>query len=127
MAVGKVTVFDRALTKIGAGVIDLDTNAFKVALLGDGQAMSAAFAGTSTDARFSDLTDEVSGTCLMGQMMRTSASVAWGNALKRKGRCIRREGACQGRAPLRGGLGRGVTCRRTVSPAGGRSCVRGAW
>ena len=31
-------------------------------LLGDGQAMSAAFAGTSTDARFSDLTDEVSGT-----------------------------------------------------------------
>ena len=62
MAVGKVTVFDRALTKIGAGVIDLDTNAFKVALLGDGQAMSAAFAGTSTDARFSDLTDEISGT-----------------------------------------------------------------
>lgn len=61
MAVGTITVFDRALTKIGGGVIDLDTNAFKVALLGDGQAMSAAFSGASADARFADLTDEVAG------------------------------------------------------------------
>lgn len=62
MAVGKVTVLDRALTKIGGGVIDLDSNAFKVALVGPGQPIAADFAGASGDARFADLTDEVVGT-----------------------------------------------------------------
>ncbi len=61
MAVGKVTVLDIALRKIGAGIIDLDSDAFKVALLEDGQAIAADFSGTSGDARFADLTAEVSG------------------------------------------------------------------
>lgn len=61
MAVGKVTVLDIALRKIGAGIIDLDSDSFKVALLGDAQAVAADFAGASTDARFADLTAEVAG------------------------------------------------------------------
>ena len=79
MAVGKVTVFDRALTKIGAGVIDLDSNTFKVALLGDGQAIAADFAGASTDARFADLTDEVTGTGYTAGG-ETLANVTWARA-----------------------------------------------
>lgn len=62
MAVGKVTVLNAALKKIGGGVIDLDSNAFKVALLESGQSIDATFTGVSGDARFSDLTDEASGT-----------------------------------------------------------------
>ena len=62
MAVGKFTVLNLALKKLGAGIIDLDSHSFKVALLGDGQAIAADFVGSSTDARFSDLTDEVVGT-----------------------------------------------------------------
>lgn len=62
MAVGKFTVLNIALKKIGAGTIDLDSNAFKVALLGDGQPIAADFVGVSADARFSDLTDEVVGS-----------------------------------------------------------------
>lgn len=62
MAVGKVTVLDIALRKIGAGTIDLDSDAFKVALLGPGQVVAGDFAGASGEARFVDLTDEVSGT-----------------------------------------------------------------
>lgn len=61
MAVGKVTVLDIALRKIGAGIIDLDSDSFKVALLGDAQAIAADFAGASTDARFADLTAEIVG------------------------------------------------------------------
>lgn len=61
MAVGKVTVLDIALRKIGAGTIDLDSDAFKVALLGADQPIAADFAGASGDARFADLTDEVTG------------------------------------------------------------------
>jgi hypothetical protein len=62
MAAGIVTVIDRALTKIGAGVIDLDTDSFKVALCTKDQALGPTFAGASTDARYSDLTDEVVGS-----------------------------------------------------------------
>lgn len=62
MAAGIVTVLDLALRKIGAGTIDLDTDAFKVALCTNAQALSATFSGTSTDARYADLTGEVVGT-----------------------------------------------------------------
>lgn len=62
MAAGIVTVLDRALTKIGAGTIDLDTDSFKVALCTKVQALDATFAGASGDARYSDLTAEVVGT-----------------------------------------------------------------
>lgn len=61
MAVGKVTVLDTALRKLGAGIIDLDSDTFKVALLGADQPVAADFSGVSGDARFADLTDEVIG------------------------------------------------------------------
>lgn len=61
MAAGIVTVIDRALPKIGV-TIDLDADAFKVALCTDAQALGPTFAGTSGDARYSDLTAEVVGT-----------------------------------------------------------------
>lgn len=61
MAVGKFTVLNIALKKIGGAVIDLDGHAFKVALLGNGQAIAADFVGASSDGRYGDLTDEVAG------------------------------------------------------------------
>lgn len=62
MAAGPVTVFDRALTKIGAGLIDLDSDTFAVVLTTNAQAIGASFAGASTNAVYSDLTAQVVGT-----------------------------------------------------------------
>lgn len=62
MPVGKFTVLDIAMRKIGGGVIDLDTDSFNVVLTTSAQAITAAFTGTSTDARYSDLTAEATGT-----------------------------------------------------------------
>jgi hypothetical protein len=61
MAVGKFTVLDIAMRKIGAGQIDLDSDAFKVALTTGDQAITASFSGASNDALYSDLTSEASG------------------------------------------------------------------
>lgn len=61
MAVGKVTVLNLSMKKIGAGTINLASHAFKVALCGSGQALTAAFTGASSDARYADLTNEVTG------------------------------------------------------------------
>lgn len=58
MAAGIVTVLDLALPKI-SGVIALGSDQLKVALCGDGQALTASFAGGSGDARYADLTDEL--------------------------------------------------------------------
>lgn len=58
MAAGIVTVLDKALPKI-SGVVALGSDQLKVALCGDGQALTAAFAGGSGDARYADLTDEL--------------------------------------------------------------------
>lgn len=57
MAIGRFTVFDRALTKLGDATINLDDDAFKVALLGPDQPIAADFAGEV----YGDLTDEVAG------------------------------------------------------------------
>ena len=61
MAAGPVTVLDLALEKLGEGVINLESDDFNVVLCGDGQALSAAFTGTSGQALYSDLEDEVAG------------------------------------------------------------------
>lgn len=61
MAAGIFTVLDIALRKIGAGVIDLDSDTFKVALLTSTQAITESFSGASNDARYTDLTDQVVG------------------------------------------------------------------
>ena len=62
MAAGKVTVLNVALDKLGRKVFDLDADAFNVVLTTNAQALSAAFTGTSGQARYSDLTAEVVGT-----------------------------------------------------------------
>jgi hypothetical protein len=59
MAAGAFTVFRRAKTKLANGLFDLDTNTFKMVLTTDAQALTDDFAGTSTDCRYADLTDEV--------------------------------------------------------------------
>ena len=61
MAAGPVTVLNVALEKI-SGAIDLENDEFAVVLCGSDQALSAAFTGTSGEALYSDLTDEVAGT-----------------------------------------------------------------
>lgn len=48
MAAGIFTVLDIALRKIGAGVIDLDSDTFKVALLTSTQAITESFSGALT-------------------------------------------------------------------------------
>lgn len=60
MAVGPVTLFDRALPKLTNGTIDLDSHTFKAMIVNNSQALSTAFAGTSTDCRKADLTGEFS-------------------------------------------------------------------
>lgn len=59
MAAGAWTVFNIAKEKLADGTFDLDTNTFKMALTTDAQALAATFAGTSTNAQYSDLTNEV--------------------------------------------------------------------
>ena len=59
MAAGAWTVFNIAKKKIGDGTLDLDTHTFQMILTTSAQALADTFAGTSTDARYADLTNEV--------------------------------------------------------------------
>lgn len=62
MATGPFTVFNLAkikLTNTGP-VINLGSHTFNMALTTSSQALSATFAGTSTNAQYSDLTAELS-------------------------------------------------------------------
>lgn len=59
MAAGTFTVLNITKTKMLTGVHDLDTHTFKMALTTNAQALDATFAGTSTDARYADLTAQV--------------------------------------------------------------------
>ena len=59
MAASDFTVFNLAKPKLLNGTLDLDTNAFKVALTTTSQALDATFAGSSGDCRYADLTAEL--------------------------------------------------------------------
>lgn len=59
MAAGAWFVFNIAKEKLADGTFDLDTQTFKMALTTSSQALAATFAGTSTDCRYADLTNEV--------------------------------------------------------------------
>lgn len=59
MAVGAWTLFNKGELKFTQGLIDLDGHSFKLALCGSTQALSRAFVGSSTDCRYSDLTNEL--------------------------------------------------------------------
>jgi hypothetical protein len=59
MAAGTFTVLNKAKKKLIDGTFDLDTHVWKVALCTSTFTPTAAFAGTSTDARYSDITGEV--------------------------------------------------------------------
>lgn len=56
---GAFTLFTRGLLRIEDATVDLDTHALKAVLLTSAQALTAAFVGTSTDCRYSDLTAEL--------------------------------------------------------------------
>lgn len=62
MAAGNFTFFDIGKLKVLNGTVDLDTDTIKAALTTSSQALSASFSGSSTDARYADLTNEASGT-----------------------------------------------------------------
>lgn len=62
MAAGNFTFFDIGKLKVLNGTIDLDTDTIKAALTTSSQALSASFSGSSTDARYADLTNEATGT-----------------------------------------------------------------
>lgn len=59
MAAGPWTCFNKGAIKLAQNLIDLDTHSFKLALCGSTQALSRSFVGTSTDCRYSDLTNEL--------------------------------------------------------------------
>ena len=59
MAAGSWTVFNIAKKKLADGTSDLNTNTYKMALTTSAQALATTFVGTSTDCRYSDLTNEV--------------------------------------------------------------------
>ena len=61
MAAGSFTVYNIAKEKIVRSTIDMDTHTFKVALVGSNAALSASFAGTSTNCQLSDVT-QITGT-----------------------------------------------------------------
>ena len=59
MAAGAFTVFNIAKKKLADGTFDLDSHTFKMILTTSAQSLDATFAGTSTDCRYADLTNEV--------------------------------------------------------------------
>jgi hypothetical protein len=84
MAVAPLYFFDRALLKLTDGTIDLDTTTIKAVLTTSTQALTRTFTGTSGDARYSDLTNELTtangytagGTTITGVLLtRPSANV----------------------------------------------------
>lgn len=86
MAVGAWTLFNKGELKFTQGLIDLDGHSFKLALCGSTQALSRTFVGTSTDCRYSDLTNELAtaggytsgGLALSGlSLSQVSSVVTW--------------------------------------------------
>ncbi|MFC3079523.1 hypothetical protein ACFODL_15595 [Phenylobacterium terrae] len=59
MAASAWAVLNRAKPKLLTGGLDLDSGTWKMALCTSAQSITADFAGTSTDARYSDLTGQV--------------------------------------------------------------------
>lgn len=88
MAAGNFIVLNIAKKKLADGTFDLDTHTFKAALGGSGQSLDATFAGSSTDARYADLTAEVTGTGYTAggvtltsvTWTRTTGTIAWTSA-----------------------------------------------
>lgn len=62
MSIGPFTVFNKFKLKVAKGNYNLSSDGIKAALLTNAVTMLANFAGTSTNAQFSDLTSEASGT-----------------------------------------------------------------
>lgn len=62
MSIGPFTAFNKFKVKAGNGVFNLASDTIKAVLLTNAVTMLANFAGTSSNAQYSDLTSEVTGT-----------------------------------------------------------------
>lgn len=61
MAAGQITVLNIALLKLVTGGFNLNADDYRIVLTTKDQPLTAAFVGASTQALYSDLTDEVVG------------------------------------------------------------------
>lgn len=77
MAAGSFTLFNIAKKKLADGTFDLDSHTFKAVLTTSSQALSATFAGSSTDCRKADLTNELSTANGYTAGGATLGSVTW--------------------------------------------------
>lgn len=76
---GATTIFWTAKKKIGDGTFDLDSHNYNIMIVGNAQALTANFVGSSSNTQRSDLTNEISGTgyTTNGQAL---SSVTWTQA-----------------------------------------------
>ncbi len=84
MAAGAVTIFNIAKGKLLNGTVDIDGHTFKVVLCNSTQALPATFVGASTDARYADLTGELTtgsgytaGGVALASVTWTQATATW--------------------------------------------------
>lgn len=86
MPVGSFTLFRLGLLKITNSLVDLDADTFKMVLGTSSQAFTDTFVGSSTDARYADLTAELAtaggytsgGATLSGiSVIQSGAYVNW--------------------------------------------------
>lgn len=76
MAAGQITVLNIALLKLVTAGFDLNSDDYKIVLTTKDQPLTAAFVGTSAQALYSDLTDEVVGAGYTAGGLDVTASAA---------------------------------------------------
>lgn len=79
MAAGPFILLDIAVEKIGLGAFNFNTDDFKVAICTKEEALTSAFVGTSTNAQYSDLLEEITGDGYTAGGVEMS-NVAWARA-----------------------------------------------
>lgn len=84
MAAGAVTFFNKNKGSLCNGLIDVNSDTWKVALTTSAQALSATFVGSSTGCLYADLTNEVAngngyttGGATLGSVTWTQSTATW--------------------------------------------------